>query len=63
MFVQYPKTEGVQPGCTVVGKTLEVRVDESNLAAFLGDADFANRLKQHIASLTAERRHHLEQGM
>jgi hypothetical protein len=53
VYVQYPKTEGV-PGCTVVGKKLEVRVDESNLAAFLDDAGFANRLKQHIASLTAE---------
>jgi hypothetical protein len=57
--VEFPKTDGVKPGCNVGQGKIVFEVNESNLADFLCDTTFVERLHKHIAYLKTLRREFL----
>jgi len=57
--VEFLKTIKVKPGCTVTHGKVVLQVDSSNLAGFLHDGKFVERLQKHIAHLKEVRREYL----
>jgi hypothetical protein len=58
--VEFPKTDNVKSGCTVENREVVIQVDESNLAAFLDDAAFVERLWKRVVSWRVARQEYLQ---
>ena len=57
VYIEFPKADNQDPGLTISEKgVVHLQVDQTNLAAFLGDATFVKRLHAKIEKVNLVRK-------